>query len=165
MLKSVIYPVNGVLVPNLEELANILCSSTGNLPTTYLGLPFGAKFKSADIWSGVTGKIGRKLANWQMQCLSMGSRLTLISSVLDDLPTYLMSLFPIPGKVLKQIDKYRRNFLWEGNSKTHKFHLVKWKPITQPKSQGGLGVRDLAAHNKSMLMKFLWRFSQEDNSL
>lgn len=95
----------------------------------------------------------------------MGDRLTLINSVLDNLPTYLMSLFPIPGKVLKQIDKYRRNFLWEGNSKSHKFHLVKWKKVTQPKFQGGLGIRDLRIHNKSMLMKWLWKYSQEDQVL
>lgn len=41
MLKSVIYPINEV--QNIEELADILGCRTGIFPTTYLGLPFGAK--------------------------------------------------------------------------------------------------------------------------
>ncbi|KAG5575490.1 hypothetical protein H5410_055624 [Solanum commersonii] len=41
-----------------------------------------------------------------------------------------------------------------GGNKTHN-HLVKWKAITQPKSQGGLGIKDLTTNNESMLMKWL----------
>lgn len=84
-----------------------------------------------------------------MQYLSMGGRLTLINSTLDSIPTYTMSLFPMPIKVPRQLDKIRRNFLWEGNSKEHKFHLVKWSKCTMPKIQGGLGMFYMAAHNKS----------------
>lgn len=43
--------------------------------------------------------------------------------------TYLMALFPIPNKVLRQLDKIRRDFLWEGN-KGHQLHLVKWSKCT-----------------------------------
>nr|XP_016515287.1 PREDICTED: uncharacterized protein LOC107831999 [Nicotiana tabacum] len=99
MLKSMIYPVNEV--PNLEELANLMGCSIGSLPTTYLGLPLGAKYKATDIWNGVIERVEKKLATWKMQYLSMGGRLTLISSVIDSIPTYIMSLFPIPNKVQK----------------------------------------------------------------
>lgn len=135
----------------------------GSFPSTYLGLPLGVKFRSTEIWNGIIEKFEKKLASWQMQYLSFGGRLTLINSVLDSIPTYYMSLFPIPAKVLKQLDKLRRNFLWEGNNERHKFHLIKWKKVTQPKTQGGLGIKDLAAHNKSMMMKWLWRYNMEDS--
>lgn len=70
---------------------------------------------------------------------------------MNSIPAYLMSQFPLPGKVLKQLDKVRRNFHCEGNSEGHKFYLVKWSNVVRPKLQGGLGIRDLAKHKKSML--------------
>nr|XP_009785833.1 PREDICTED: uncharacterized protein LOC104234042 [Nicotiana sylvestris] len=88
MLKSKIYPIN--LVENLEELADIMGCDVGSFPTTYLGLPLGARYKVAEVWSGVIEKVEKRLATWQMQNLSMSGRLTLVNSVLDSLPTYIM---------------------------------------------------------------------------
>ncbi|WMV55702.1 hypothetical protein MTR67_049087 [Solanum verrucosum] len=73
-------PATTVNVANLEELAGILGCKTGSLPTTYLGLPLGASFKSSGIWNGVIEKMEKRLATWKMQYLSMGGRLTLISN-------------------------------------------------------------------------------------
>ncbi|XP_075083498.1 uncharacterized protein LOC142167239 [Nicotiana tabacum] len=94
--------------------------------------------------------------------LSMDGRLTLISSVLDSTPTYCMSLYPMPSSVLKQLDRLRRRFLWEGNNTTHKFPLVKWAKVIQPKSNWGMGLMNLKLHNKSMLIKWLWRYGQPE---
>lgn len=59
-------------------------------------------------------KTEKKLSKWKTRYLSLGGRITLINSVLDPLPTYIMSLFPIPSKVEKRLDKLRRNFCgWE----------------------------------------------------
>lgn len=70
MAKSVIYSVNEV--PNLEELAGIMGCGIGHFPTTYLGLPLGAKYKATEVWNGVTEKVENRLATWKMQYLSMG---------------------------------------------------------------------------------------------
>ena len=45
--KSFIYPVNEV--PQISLLANILGGKIVELPTTYLGMPLGAKSKSLSI--------------------------------------------------------------------------------------------------------------------
>lgn len=65
---------------------------------------------------GSKKKHGGKLAKRKAQYLSLGGRLILISSVLDSLPTYVMSLFPIPAKVVKKLDRLRRKFLWQANT-------------------------------------------------
>lgn len=54
MSKSIIYPVN--VVPNLEELAEIMFCNIGSFPTTYLGLPLGASHKAVEIWNVVIEK-------------------------------------------------------------------------------------------------------------
>ena len=79
----------------------------------------------------------------------LGGRVTLIDSVLDSLPTYVMSLFPIPGKVVKALDSLRRNFLWQGNKIEKSYNLVKWTAVQQSKRYGGLGVGNLKVHNNS----------------
>jgi hypothetical protein len=43
--------------------------------------------------------------------LSKGGRLTLLKSTLSNLPTYYLSLFPIPVGMANQLDKLQRNFL------------------------------------------------------
>jgi len=149
--KSFLYPVNEV--PNLTSMAGVLGGSIGELSTVYLGMPLGDQNRSIDIWNGVVEKCEKRLVNWKSQYLSLGGRLTLINSVLDSMPTYMMSLFPIPDGVIERLDVLRRNFLWEGNSETKKFHLVKWDALIGSKQKGGMGVRNLKTQNQCLMMK------------
>jgi hypothetical protein len=52
-----------------EEFADIL-NCTSSLPFKYLGLPFGASFKSKAIWDEVVDKMERRLASWKKTYLS-----------------------------------------------------------------------------------------------
>lgn len=76
-----------------------------------------------------------------------------------------MPIFPIPDGVIDRLDAIRRNFLWEGNSDTKKFHLVKWDELIGSKQKGGLGVRNLKIQNQSLMMKWLWRLASCEQAL
>lgn len=145
--KSFIYPVN--TVPNIEDLAEKLGGKVGELPTTYLGMPLGAKSKSKNIWSGVIERCEKRLAYWKSQYLSTGGRFTLVSSVMDSIPSYMMSLFPIPASVTDRLDVVRRNFIWKGSEDKKKYHLVKSEELLESKKGGGLNITKLHRHNKS----------------
>lgn len=93
-IRVFLYPVNQV--NDVQDLASNLSCQMGSLPTNYLGMPLGATQKEQEIWNEVLERCDRKLSRWKSQYLSLGGRLTLINSVLDALPTYMMSLFPIP---------------------------------------------------------------------
>ncbi|KAG2688943.1 hypothetical protein I3760_09G116800 [Carya illinoinensis] len=105
------------------------------------------------IWESVIEKIERRLAGWKRLYLSKGGRITLIKSTLSNLPTYFLSLFPIPASVAG------------GLGEEFKFHLVKWEHVCCPISGGGLGIRNLKNFNRALLGKWLWRFAQEHDSL
>jgi len=132
-----------------------------SLLVKYLDLPLGASYKSTRMWDGVIEKIEKRLASWKRLYLSKGGRVTLIKSTLSNLPTYYMSLFPIPGSVAAQIEKLHRDFLWGGLGEEFKFHLVSWAKVCTPISKGGLGIRNLVIFNRALLGKWLWRFRLE----
>lgn len=88
----------------------------------------------------------------------------LVNNMLDSLPTYMMSLFPLPANIEKKNDALRRNFIWQGNREKKGFYLGKWKTLTISNKEGGLGIRNLRYHNRSLLMKWLWRFSLEEKA-
>ncbi|KAJ9675215.1 hypothetical protein PVL29_024243 [Vitis rotundifolia] len=149
----------------METLASILGCKIGSLPTTYLGLPLGAPYKSTRVWDAVEERFRKRLSLWKRQYLSKGGRLTLLQSTLSSLPTYFLSLFVIPKRVRARLEKIQRDFLWGGGALENKPHLVSWKTICTTKNDGGLGIRKLATFNKALLGKWLWRFANENDSL
>ena len=48
-------------VENIDDLALEFECKVGSLPSTYLGLPLGAPFKSMAIWDGVEEQFQRRL--------------------------------------------------------------------------------------------------------
>ena len=84
----------------------------------------GAKNKSMEIRNGVTDKREKRLARWKTQYLSCGKRIILVNSILDSLPTYVMSLSPLPPKVEKRLDSLRRNFIWKETRRIDAF--ISW---------------------------------------
>jgi hypothetical protein len=98
-------------VGNVGTLAAFLGCRVARLPMKYLGLPLGAAYKAASIWNEVIEKMERRLAGWKKLYLSKGGRVTLIKSTLSNLPTYYLSLFPVPVSVANRIEKIQRDFL------------------------------------------------------
>ncbi|KAI5389296.1 hypothetical protein KIW84_074811 [Lathyrus oleraceus] len=55
--------------------------------------------------------------------------------------------------------------MWGGSSNRKNVHWVSWKTVCLPKEKGGLGIKDIAFFNKSMLLKRKWRFITKSNSI
>jgi hypothetical protein len=74
--------------------------------------------------------------------LSKDGQLTLLKSNLSNLPTYYLSLFPIPVGVANRFNRLQRGILWRGFGDVVKLHLVNWNRICTPIKSGGLGVHN-----------------------
>jgi hypothetical protein len=144
------------------KVKEILPFSTNFLKPLYL---CSTQVDMKTIWDGVLEIMERRLAGWKKMYLSKGGRLTLIKSTLSNLPTYFLSLFPIPVSVAQRMEKLQRDFLWGGLGDEFKFHLVKWDQICQPIQNGGLAVRNLTMFNAALLGKWLWRYGCERDAL
>ena len=152
-------------VENVEEVALEFGCKVSRLPSTYLGLPLGARFKEVATWDGVEERLRKRLSIWKRQYISKGGRMTLIRSTLSSMPIYCMSLFQMPRSVSLRLERIQRDFLWGGGALERKPHLVEWSIICSDKRKGGLGVRSLALLNKALLCKWSWRFAVEREAL
>jgi hypothetical protein len=117
-------------VDRVESLARILGCGVVTLPVKYLSLPLGASYKSIHIWDGAIEKIECRLASWKKLYLSKGGRITPIKSTIANIPTYYLSLFPLPTSVVVRIEKLQRDFLWGRLEEEFKYHLVSWSKVS-----------------------------------
>ena len=138
----------------MEELATELGCKVGSLPTTYLGLPLGAKHKALSVWDSVEERFRKRLVSWKLQYISKGGRATLIRSSLSSLPIYHLSLFRAPLKVCVRLERIQRQFLWGGSDLEKKVSLVSWATVCTEKKKGGIGIKNLSKMNKALLSKW-----------
>jgi len=124
----------------------------------YLGYRLKPNCYRPGDWLWLIERIENRIGMWCYRSLSLGGRLTLISSVIESMPVYWMTLHKIPKVILNHIRKLMASFLWSGNHSDKKYHLVKWSNIARPKSLGGWGLKDLETFGKALRMKSLWRF-------
>jgi hypothetical protein len=94
---------------------------------------------------------------WGNKYVSFGGRLVLLNSILSAISIFYLSFMKMPVKVWKEVVKIQRKFLWGGVRSGSKMCWVKWEVVSKPKSEGGLGVRDLRKVNISLLAKWRWR--------
>jgi len=133
--KSEFVTVGEVL--HIEELASILYCNISSLPLRYLGVPLGALFKSKAIWDRILEKMENRLVSWKKIYLSKWGCLTLIKSTLSSIPTYFLSLFPLPVDMARRLERFQRDFLWDGPSREPELHLVNWKTVCSLVPRGG----------------------------
>ena len=111
-------------VENVEELALEFGYKVSQLPSSYLGLPLGARFKEVAIWDRVEERLRKRLSIWKRQYISKKGRLNLIRSTLSSMSIYCMSLFHMPRCVSLRLERIQRDFLWGGGALEGKPHLV-----------------------------------------
>ena len=66
--KSKIIPIGPVT--KAVELASELGCKIGSFPTSYLGLPLGAKHKNLGVWDSIEERFRKRLASWKVQYIS-----------------------------------------------------------------------------------------------
>jgi hypothetical protein len=110
--KSTLVPTG--TLDNVGRLAGLLGCGSGDLPLKYLGLSLGTSFKLKAMWVGLEDLMSQRLACGKGPISLRGGRVTLIKTTLSNLPTYILSLFPISADVAKRIEKIQRDFLWGG---------------------------------------------------
>lgn len=119
----------------------------------YLGLPIILGRLCQQVLSFVLDKICLKTQSWKQKLLSQAGRAAMVQSVLFVIPSYTMSPFLYPNKVIAQMNSLTFNFWWCGYDCTHKLYMVSWQQSWTSKSRGGLDFWDFVLFNLACLAK------------
>ncbi|GJW01487.1 RNA-directed DNA polymerase, eukaryota [Tanacetum coccineum] len=157
----------GVGVPRsrVEDMASSLGCTIMENKFRYLGVMVGAGMSRHKAWDDVILKLQSRLSKWKAKTLSIGGRLTLLKSVLGASPLYNMSIFKVPKGVLKVMESIRSNFFKGASMLEKKISWIAWDKVLASKKKGGLGVSSYFALNRALLLKWVWRFVSQDDSL
>ena len=150
---------------DILDMASVLSCGVSKLPLTYIGLPVECNMGRCENWKYIIQKFSSKMSQWKARLLSVGGRLSLIKSVVGNLPTYYMSLYLMPTTVQKVLESMRNKFFIGGNLDEKKVTWVKWNSCLASKAMGGLGIGSIYALNVSLLFKWIWRFRCHPNDL
>ena len=120
----------------------------------YLGAPlFLSKAPSKD-FKYLADRLQTKLIGWRSKTLSRAGRTTLIKSVAQAIPNYVMSSFSIPYSVCDKLDALSCRFWWKSKSQNGLFlALTAWDNLCKPTCKGGLGFRKAKDSNDALLAK------------
>ena len=124
----------------------------------YLGIPLFLDGKKRDSFIDLKERILAKVTGWKARLLSQAAKTTLIKSVANAIPSYLMSIFLLPKSLCLEINSILRKFWWGfPQDKKHNLSFLSWEKICQPKALGGLGICSMEFINSSLLARLGWK--------
>ena len=128
----------------------------GTLPFNYLGVPvFRGKPKVVHL-QPIVDKIKAKLSSWKALLLSIAGRVAMVKSIIHSMLTHCITFYSWPVSLLKEIEKWIRNFIWSGDINKRKIVTVAWKKVCKPFAKGGLGIISLITLNQASNLKLRW---------
>ena len=110
-------------------------------------------------------KITSRINSWTSKYLSYAGRLQLVQSMFFNIQNYWCKHFILPKGVLKAIDQKCLRFFWNGRDESAKGARVSWSSVCYPKSEGGLGLKDITNWNKACIIQNIWSIFTKVGSL
>lgn len=134
--KSCVFFSNNCSQQDRDFVLTFLNIPQGHSFGKYLGFSILTKQPTKRDYQFIIDNFKNRLACWKTKTLTLAGRTTLIKSTLNSIPNHVMQLLPIPAHIIKQLEKYKRNFLWGTTPHRKKLHLIRWVVVTKTRNEG-----------------------------
>ncbi|GAU45877.1 hypothetical protein TSUD_401030, partial [Trifolium subterraneum] len=132
---------------------------------TYLGLPSLVGRSKKNTFAYIKDRIWKKINSWRSRPMSKAGKEVMIKSVLQAIPSYVMSIYLLPDTLIKEIERMINAFWWGGSSNNKGIKWLAWDRMVSSKDRGGLGFRDFHLFNLAMVAKQGWNFITKSHTL
>ena len=148
-----------------NQLKLLLGLSVEAFNERYIGLPTAVGCINSGTFDHIGERIRCKMQGGYEHMVSYVGKEILLKSVIQAIPTYLMSYFKLMMKVCKYIASYMVLYWWSSSLDKKSLHWLSWDKLASAKIKGGMGFWDLHIFNLAMLGKYGWRFMTNPESL
>ncbi|XP_062020958.1 uncharacterized protein LOC133737421 [Rosa rugosa] len=134
-------------------ISRLLGINVGKLPFIYLGVPIFTGHPKSEHLASIADKVRCKLSSWKGRQLSQAGRLQLISSVIHSILTYSFHVYEWSKSLLKKVQRWIRNFFWNGDPLKDGSALIAWNTFIN------MGLQPYSYYKKSSVwlgLKKLW---------
>ncbi|XP_058741946.1 uncharacterized protein LOC131614368 [Vicia villosa] len=132
----------------------------------YLGVPSMIGRSRKGTFKYIKDRVWKKLNSWSSRSLSQAGRETLIKSVIQAIPSYIMSIFLLPPSLSDELEIMMNSFWWGHNRNIGKgLNWLSWDKLSISKRNKGMGFRNLSAFNYAMLGKQAWNIMTNPDNL
>ena len=106
-----------------------------------------------------------KDTGWKEKLLSKVGKEILIKAAAHAILVYAMGCLDLTKTFCDDLSALIGRYWWSQMDKTNKIHWISWEKLPKPKTDGGLGFRNLHYFNLAMLARQAWRILQNPHSL
>ncbi|XP_028556243.1 uncharacterized protein LOC110114731 [Dendrobium catenatum] len=131
----------------------------------YFGIKIALRRLAKNYYQFVINHALNKLNSWGARFLSMAGRLILAKSSLLSLPTFVSTHSLITKKILYDLDRICRDFIWHQNKDNKGLRYIALDDLCTPRNRGGLGMHSSVKRVGLLRARLAWRFYQNPSSL
>jgi ribonuclease HI len=121
--------------------------------------------KKKDVFAFIKDRVWKRINSWRGRALSRAGKEIMIKSVLQAIPSYVMSVYLLPDSTIRDIERMMNSYWWGGGANNKGIRWLAWDRLSIPKNQGGMGFRDLRNFNLALIAKQGWNIMTKPHTL